>query len=712
VIASIKSQSQHLTPTILDTPDIDLALDRLGILADPTKLHEPIDISGCEPKQLIQHLKMMLIIRVVEEKIADMYIAGKIKCPCHLGIGQEAIAVGVSAALSSKTDKVFGAHRSHAHFLAVGGSVYSLFAEVLGKVTGCSKGMGGSMHLYDAEHGFGGSVPIVGASVPIAVGAALAAKKDGKGGVVVSYLGDSTLEEGAVQESLNLASQLKLPIVFVCENNLFASHMHISQRQPSDATIRFAHAHKLNAALVDGNDVVAVQRAFAKLAELARTSGKPAYLEAVTYRWRGHVGPSEDIDVGVQRKDNLDLWKQRDPIKRLVDSLIKVGAISQLDLSYLKQEVQEQIDCDWLRAEQDPYPDSSALLDLVYAQPKSPKIELTTNQSAQPSELTPTTYAQGILKAYQYLMSTDPNVFVFGQGLWSPWYVGASMTDLDKDYGIDRVIDSPVSEVAVTGAALGASLCGYRPIVVHPRLDFMILAIDQIVSQAANWSHMFGGQNHPALTIRGMINRGGEQGAQHSQALHAWFAHVPGLRVVMPSTPADARDLLIASVLSNDPVLYIDDRWLYELSEDLPPIQELDLNLQQPKLVQTGTDCTLVGSGYSTHLCRQAADLLREQNISCDVIDLRVINPLRYETIVQSVLKTGRLCVVDGGWSTCGLAGEIIAGVMEQVQPQALKSKPCRITLPTAPAPTSRVLEDIFYTKVEDIISKVTSIVK
>src|SRR5437879_5929497 len=182
------------------------------------------------------------------------------------------------------------------------------------------------------------------------------------------------------------------------------------------------------------------------------------------------------------------------------------------------------------------------------------------------------TYAEGIRSAFGYLLKTYSNVFAIGQGLWSPWYVGASMTDLDKEFGRHRVIDSPVSELATTGAALGASLFGYRPIVIHPRIDFMLLATDQIVNQAAKWRHMLGGQASPALVIRAIINRGGEQGAQHSQALHAWFAHIPGLRVVMPATATDARDLLIAATLCDDPVLYLDDRWLYDWADDASPI--------------------------------------------------------------------------------------------------------------------------------------------
>jgi pyruvate dehydrogenase E1 component beta subunit len=314
-------------------------------------------------------------------------------------------------------------------------------------------------------------------------------------------------------------------------------------------------------------------------------------------------------------------------------------------------------------------------------------------------------YGTAMLAAFEYLLEKYPEVFIIGQGLWSPWYVGNSMTDLDKKFGAERVIDTPVSESACTGAAVGAALAGMKPIVVHPRMDFMLYAMDAIVNQAAKWSHMVGGQAAPGLTIRSIINRGGEQGAQHSQALHAWFAHVPGLRVVMPATVADARDLLIASVLCPDPVVFIDDRWLYELEDDLHPVNELDLSMERPKCLVNGTDITIVASGYSTKLALEATELLRSSGISSEVIDLRIINPFHAEIIINSVAKTGRLLVVDGGWGPCGISSEVIASVTEKLSPATLKRPPARITLPFAPAPTAEILEKAYYPTVVQILS-------
>lgn len=318
----------------------------------------------------------------------------------------------------------------------------------------------------------------------------------------------------------------------------------------------------------------------------------------------------------------------------------------------------------------------------------------------------PTTYSEAILEGFNYLLNNYEEVFVLGQGLWSPWYVGDSMKDLDKKFGKKRIIDTPISENAVTGAAVGASLCGMKPIVVHPRMDFMLYAIDPIVNQSAKWSYMFGGQANPQLTIRSIINRGGEQGAQHSQLLHSWFAHIPGLRVVMPYSVSDARDLLISSVLCKDPVIYIDDRWLYDEEEILQEINILPLDKETPKTIMSGKDLTIVSSGYSTKLAKESIKEIRKcyEGKSIELIDLRIINPIDFSSIIKSVKKTGNLMVIDGGWKTCGMGSEIISSVVENIKPSFLKNTPVNISLKQCPAPTSSELEKEYYTSVSEII--------
>lgn len=338
-----------------------------GDLADPGQHQQAVDVSGHDFETLLTQLQTMLRIRLAERCLAAGRRDGLIGGPVHLGVGQEAVAVGVAAELR-KTDRVFGAHRSHSHVLSMGSSLHRLFAEILGKDTGLSRGMGGSMHLWDEPNGFYGSVPIVSGTVPLAVGAALAAKMQGGGDVGVAYLGDGAVEEGVVHESLNLARMLKAPAIFVVENNLFASHMHISLRQPKESTARFAVANDIPYEIVDGNDVIKVRLAAARLIDQARAGHGPGFLEAVTYRWYGHVDWREDIDVGVNRSaDDISAWRKRDPVARLVAGLHSFGYLNAAQLATMEAEIALEVSDAWKMAQADAYPPLSALTSRVFA---------------------------------------------------------------------------------------------------------------------------------------------------------------------------------------------------------------------------------------------------------------------------------------------------------------------------------------------------------
>lgn len=312
-------------------------------------------------------------------------------------------------------------------------------------------------------------------------------------------------------------------------------------------------------------------------------------------------------------------------------------------------------------------------------------------------------YAQAIREAHAQLLRTDPRVFVMGQGLWSPWYAGASLKDIEKEFGRERVLDSPVSENATTGAAIGAAIAGMRPIVFHPRMDFMLLAVDPIVNQAANWSYMFAGRVGVPIVVRAVINRGGEQAAQHSQALQAMFMHIPGLKVVMPSTPYDAKGLLISAVNDGNPVMYIDDRWLYEESEDVPE-DIYQVPIGKAAIRRSGKDLTIVATSYLAAEMLKAGDILESRGIDAELIDLRSIKPWDKDLIFSSVSKTGRLIIADAAWRTCGVAAEIAATVVEELF-RALQSPIKRVCLPDVPAPMSNLLEKAYYLGAEDLVT-------
>jgi pyruvate/2-oxoglutarate/acetoin dehydrogenase E1 component len=304
-------------------------------------------------------------------------------------------------------------------------------------------------------------------------------------------------------------------------------------------------------------------------------------------------------------------------------------------------------------------------------------------------------YSLALNEALHQAMADDPSVFLIGQGVKSPWYVGNTALGLLERFGPDRVIDTPVSENAMTGAAVGAALAGMRPVVVHPRMDFMLYALDPIINEAANWSYMNGGRASVPVVVWGIVNRGGEQAAQHSQVLHALFTHVPGLKVVMPSTPYDAKGLMIAAIRDSNPVVFIDDRWLYG-QEGPVPEASYEVAIGQGVIRREGKDLTLASISYMAWEAGQAAADLEKEGIDVELIDLRTAKPLDEALLIESVRKTGRLVVADGGWRTGGWASEVAARVSERAF-EALKAPVCRVTLPDCPAPASAALEQVYY---------------
>jgi len=319
-------------------------------------------------------------------------------------------------------------------------------------------------------------------------------------------------------------------------------------------------------------------------------------------------------------------------------------------------------------------------------------------------------FSLAINEALHQMMAYDKSVFLIGQGVKSPWYVGNTCQGLLEKFGPERVIDTPVSENAVTGSAVGAAIAGMRPVVVHPRMDFMMYAMDPIVNEAANWHYMCGGRSSVPVVIWGIVNRGGEQAAQHSQAFQALFAHIPGLKVVMPSTPYDAKGLMIAAIRDDNPVIFIDDRWLYR-QEGVVPEEIYEVSIGKALIRKKGTNITLVSSSYMVTESLKAAQELAKDGIDVELIDLRTVKPLDENLILKSLRKTGRMVIADGGWKSFGVSAEISALVSEKGF-KYLKASIKRVSLPDTPAPASRTLENSYYQRSEDIIRAVKEVIK
>ena len=311
------------------------------------------------------------------------------------------------------------------------------------------------------------------------------------------------------------------------------------------------------------------------------------------------------------------------------------------------------------------------------------------------------TYAKAINEAFSIAMQRDKNVFQIGVGIITPWYVGQTMNGLLDMFGEDRMIDTPVSENGTTGVAIGAAIAGLRPILTFARMDFMYYAMDQICNHAATMNYSLGGHNNVPLVIRAIINRKGEQAAQHSQSLHGLFMQIPGLKVVMPSNAYDAKGMLLGAIEDNNPVIYIEDRELYSQEREVPE-GYFSVSLDKAKVEVEGCDITIISSSFLLSQSKLAIEKLKNKKIKAELIDLRSIKPIDSESILNSVKKTGRLLVIDGGWITGGVASEIITLVVTQGM-HYLKSSPIRIALPDLPAPASYILENSYYPGVEKI---------
>jgi pyruvate/2-oxoglutarate/acetoin dehydrogenase E1 component len=317
-------------------------------------------------------------------------------------------------------------------------------------------------------------------------------------------------------------------------------------------------------------------------------------------------------------------------------------------------------------------------------------------------------FAAAINEAIHQAMEIDESVICYGLGVTDPKTVFGTTANLEKRFGSKRVFDMPTSENAMTGVAIGAALNGVKSVMTHQRIDFFLLAMDQLINSAAKWHYMFGSQNSIPITIRLIIGRGWGQGPTHSQNLQAWFAHIPGLKVVMPTTPGDAKGLLISSILDPNPVVFLEHRWLHNSVGEVPDC-DFRLPLGKAKVGRTGEDVTIVSMSYMTIEALHAADYLATQGISCEVIDLRTIKPLDWDAVMHSVTKTGRLLALDSGFTTGSVAGEIVARVAIEAFDK-LKVPPARLAMPDVPEPTSPGLTKGFYVRAADIAEKVMEI--
>jgi 2-oxoisovalerate dehydrogenase E1 component len=606
--------------------------------------------AGLPAERLLEAYRRMALIRVFEERVSDLYRDGEVPGFVHLSIGQEACAAGACLPLDA-ADVITSNHRGHGHCLARGLPPEPMMAELLARVTGSNKGLGGSMHIADTDLGIFGANGIVAAGVPIAVGAAVAAQLRRQRSVVVSFFGDGAVAQGAFHEGANLAALWRLPVVFFCENNGYAEFSPSAEQHPVPLATRAA-GYGLQYALVDGNDVEAVAIAMTDVVRGIRDGAGPVFVEAVTYRWHGHY---EGDPERYRSPDELSQWQaSRDPLAIARARLLERGTQLQ-DLDRIDAEARARIEAAVEAARKAPPPEMAVALSSVYA-PRPHVVEPATPDGAD-AEVFRTMDA--VRLALEHELERDPDVFLAGIDVGRGGNVFALTRGLHARWP-DRLLDTPISETAVMGVAVGAAMAGMRPVVELMYLDFLGVCFDQILNQAAKLRFMTGGKARMGLTIRTQFGGGRSSGSQHSQSLEALLAHVPGLTVVMPSTPADTYGLLRAAIRDPNPVVFIENRQLYGAKGPRPPADHL-VPLGKAKVVRPGTDVTVVSVSRMVQESVAAAEALAPRGISAEVIDLRTVAPLDKQTVLESLSKTSRLLIAHEAVTDFGIGAELAA---------------------------------------------------
>jgi 2-oxoisovalerate dehydrogenase E1 component len=643
---------------------------------------------------LLPLYEQMLLLRLFELAVQEQYKAGRMPGFVHLYIGQEAVATGVCAHLR-RDDWITSTHRGHGHALAKGVAPEVVMAELYGKATGCNGGRGGSMHLYDAAAGLFGTNGFVGGGLPATVGLGLSAQVRGTNQVAVAFFGDGAVNHGAFHESINLAAALSAPVVFVCENNLYATATPFSQATKNIDVSSRAQAYGIPGDWVDGNDVAAVSEAARAAIERARAGGGPTLIEARTYRTVGHH--EGDQLVGTYRtQEELDKWKALDPIARVRVQLLEGKAASEEQLDAIEAKVREQVRDAVQKAESAPLPDPATSDDHVWAAP------LAAPQVLVGGETRVQSWLDAVRDGIAEEMRRDENIIYVGEGIGERGGSFAHTKGLWAEFGARRVLDTPICELGFTGACIGASATGCPAIADLMFTDFVFEAASQLIEQAAKLRYMTNGRLGVPMVVRSGMGAIKNAGPHHSGTYYPLWSHCPGLLVAVPSNAADAKGLWKTALRSGDPVLMMEHKMLFA-SKGPVPLGEHLVPFGRAAIARTGGDLTLVSCGLLLHRCVEAAELLQNEGVSCEVIDLRTIVPLDVETIVQSVSKTGRLLVVDEAFSMCGLGAEIAACLMEHAFDE-LDAPMGRLHTDPVAQPFSPSLENAVVVSVQKIV--------
>lgn len=696
-------------------------------------------------EEAVGFLEWMLTVRGFEQTVIGLkdgtvkpYEGFSFTGATHLSIGQEAVAVGAMAALEGD-DYITSTHRGHGHAIAKG--AYALqrmaaeqladwmavryngedreellpralhlhlvrtMAELLGREDGYCRGRGGGMHIADFHVNHLGANAIVGGSLGIAAGAGLAAQRLGTERVVACLFGDGAANNGIFHESCNFATMAQLPhglpVVYIIENNAYG--MTGQQRGELTGVEYLAQRgggyndEGMHAEVVNGTDVLAVWDAVSRAAQLCREKQGPVLLECLCYRYMGHS--LSDQRVRYRTKDEENAWRKQDAVERYERQVLEAGVLSEGELSELRSSVEARLQAALAEAARSPEPDPATIYEGLYTDTTSEDIspDLRTPELLQrPREYRRDAqgrimYRHAVCEALAEEMQRDRRVIVYGEDVAD--YGGAFQVTVGllESFGRQRVFNAPISEAAIAGVAAGAAMCGLRPVAEIMYIDFMPLAMDQIVNQIAKTRYMFGGKATLPLVVRTTVGGGRGYAGQHSQSLEALVTQVPGLKVVAPSTPYDAKGLLKSAIRDDNPVIFIEHQRLYT-QKGVVPEEEYTLPLGKAVVRREGTDVTVISYLKMHDVVLEAAEQLAQDGISAEVVDPRTLMPLDVETIAASVGKTGRLLVVCQA-PRSGCFGEHIAFRVQEKALEKLKGPARIVGAHDVPPPMAQTLE-------------------
>ncbi|MGD0651452.1 MAG: dehydrogenase E1 component subunit alpha/beta [Verrucomicrobiia bacterium] len=711
----------------------------------------------------------MLIIRELEEMIVKLRSGGyeplpgyDYRGPTHVSVGQEGTAVGGCSSLKV-ADKITSTHRGHGESLAKGTvamwamsaeelkkrvpnciatkreelleaaleeHLYRFICELFGKDDGYCKGRGGSMHIADFTVGHLGANAIVGGGVPIATGAAMGLRYLRKDAVVCCFAGDGAFANGVVLESLNWAAQAQftndlagdhkfgVPIIFLIVNNHYGMTHRTDDEvmgvaQLAQRAAGFAN-NNMHAEVVNGMDVLAVRDAVQRAAKLCRKGKGPVLLDVDTYRYWGHS--LSDPRNEYRTKEEEAAWKAVDPIESFKKQLLDAKVLTPKTLAAIEQRVRDRNTRAARRAAAAADPPAADVIKYMYTDTKCETVPVEFQKVRIVKELPVVkrtdgqlTYRDAVKEALIEEMTRDNRVIFYGEDVAD--YGGAfkATKGLLEAFGRERVFNTPISEACICGTAVGAAMIGLRPVVELMYMDFALMSSDQISNQAAKWHYMSGAQTEVPLVIRASVGGGKGYGGQHSQTLESVFAHIPGLYVVYPSTPYDAKGMLKAAIRDNNPVMFIESQLLYGLKGPVPETDYL-VPLGVADVKRQGTDVTFVAWGPVVHDCLKAADKLKaERGVSAEVVDVRSLVPLDIDAILRSVQKTGRCVVASQAIHIGSYTGEVASTIQAEVF-DYLDAPVMRVGAKNGIAPQSHVLEAAFLPNVNDLLAAANAV--